>query len=381
MAAVDLKNVTKIFGSKRDRVVAVGGANLSIRDREMMVLLGPSGCGKTTTLRLVAGLERLTDGTIEIDGRSVNSVSPKDRDVALVFQNYVLYPHLSVYDNLAFGLRMRGTSKLEIASRVQEVAIMLGVENLLKRRPHQLSGGQQQRVALGRAIVRRPRVYLLDEPLANLDAQLRVRMRVELKRRQRELGMTMLYVTHDQHEAMAIADRIAVMQDGRVQQIGRPQHVYRRPVNRFVAGFVGSAPMNFIDGVVAGKSGDVWFEFSGCVVPLRAELVRLAVDMIGRPVVLGVRPQSVRVVRDSGASRVGFPGVVTMIESLGDGSDVHVRTQVGDELMARVSDSWDEVGEVNVRISFDPGGVFLFERGSHGANIVFDGQEVGAHAA
>ncbi len=381
MAAVDLKDVTKIFGGKRDGVVAVSEANLSIRDREMMVLLGPSGCGKTTTLRLVAGLERLTGGTIEIDGRVVNAVSPKDRDVALVFQNYVLYPHLSVYDNLAFGLRMRGTAKREVAARVQEVASMLGIEDLLKRRPHELSGGQQQRVALGRAIVRRPRVYLLDEPLANLDAQLRVRMRVELRRRQRELGMTMLYVTHDQHEAMAIADRMAIMQDGRVQQVGRPEEVYRRPVNRFVAGFVGTAPMNFIEGVLAGSSGDVRFEFSGGSVLLRPELARRTSEMIGRSLVLGIRPQSVRLAASGGTGGSGFAGVVTMVESLGDGSDVHVCTSGGDELLARVSDSWDVAEAVNVRISFDPDGVYLFERGSHGANIVFDGQKVGAHAA
>src|SRR5687767_12221087 len=243
MARVLLKNLNKKF----DETHVVKDVNLEIRDREFVVLVGPSGCGKTTTLRMVAGLEEITSGEISIDGRVVNDLPPMDRDIAMVFQNYALYPHMSVYQNMAFGLKMRKFEKSEIEKRVRQAADILGIQALLERRPRQLSGGQRQRVALGRAIVRHPRVFLFDEPLSNLDAKLRVQMRVELKRLHEQLETTAIYVTHDQVEAMTLGDRVVVMKDGLVQQVGEPLELYGRPANRFVASFIGSPAMNFAD--------------------------------------------------------------------------------------------------------------------------------------
>src|SRR6202790_4419553 len=241
MARVAMRGLNK----KYDEVHAVIDVNLDIRDQEFVVLVGPSGCGKTTTLRMVAGLESITAGQISIDEKVVNQLAPMDRDIAMVFQNYALYPHMSVYDNMAFGLKMRKFDRQEIGKRVQAAAEILGIEELLKRKPRQLSGGQRQRVALGRAIVRQPQVFLFDEPLSNLDAKLRVQMRVELKKLHNRLNTTAVYVTHDQVEAMTLGDRVVVMRDGLVQQVGEPLELYNAPANRFVAGFIGSPAMNF----------------------------------------------------------------------------------------------------------------------------------------
>src|SRR5512137_1020167 len=246
MAEVILENVTKKFGD----VTVVKGINLRIGNGEFMVLVGPSGCGKTTLLRLVAGLEELTDGRIIIDGRVVNQVPPKDRDLAMVFQNYALYPHMNVYDNMAFALKMRKAPKAEIESRVQEAAHILGIEKLLDRKPKQLSGGQRQRVALGRTIVRKPSVFLFDEPLSNLDAKLRGQMRAEISKLHHQLKTTSIYVTHDQVEAMTMGSKIAIINEGVIQQSGTPMDIYETPVNKFVAGFIGSPPMNFFEAVV-----------------------------------------------------------------------------------------------------------------------------------
>ena len=251
MAQVVLKDLNK----KYDEVHAVKDVNLTIRDKEFMVFVGPSGCGKTTTLRMVAGLEEITAGEISIGDRVVNDLPPKDRDIAMVFQNYALYPHMSVYDNMAFGLKMRKFPKPEIAKRVQEAAEILGIQELLKRKPRQLSGGQRQRVAVGRAIVRHPQVFLFDEPLSNLDAKLRVQMRVELKRLHERLETTAIYVTHDQVEAMTLGSRVVVMKDGWVQQVGEPLEIYSRPANKFVAGFIGSPAMNFLPVTVSETNG------------------------------------------------------------------------------------------------------------------------------
>jgi len=251
MARVLLKNLNK----KYDDVHAVKDVNLEIRDREFVVLVGPSGCGKTTTLRMVAGLEEISSGEIQIDEQRINELAPMDRDIAMVFQNYALYPHMSVYDNMAFGLRMRKFETEEIERRVNQAAEILGIQGLLARRPRQLSGGQRQRVALGRAIVRNPRVFLFDEPLSNLDAALRVQMRVELKRLHERLETTAIYVTHDQVEAMTLGDRVVVMKDGVVQQVGEPLELYGRPFNRFVAGFIGSPAMNFAEVAIAEANG------------------------------------------------------------------------------------------------------------------------------
>src|ERR1700744_943273 len=243
MSAIKLEDLTKVYATG---VTAVDKLSLDVADGDFVVLVGPSGCGKTTTLRMVAGLESITSGEILIGERVVNELPPMDRDIAMVFQNYALYPHMSVYDNMAFGLKMRKFDKAEIAKRVQEAAEILGIEQLLKRKPRQLSGGQRQRVALGRAIVRHPQVFLFDEPLSNLDAKLRVQMRVELKKLHERLGTTAIYVTHDQVEAMPLGDRVVVMKDGLVQQVGDPMELYNEPANRFVAGFIGSPAMNFV---------------------------------------------------------------------------------------------------------------------------------------
>src|SRR5499425_1408121 len=259
MARVLLRNLNKMF----DGVHAVRDVNLEIRDKEFVVLVGPSSCGKTTTLRMVAGLESITSGDVLIGDTVVNNLPPMDRDIAMVFQNYALYPHMTVYDNMAFGLKMRKFERTEIGTRVQEAAEILGIQNLLKRKPRQLSGGQRQRVALGRAIVRHPRVFLFDEPLSNLDAKLRVQMRVELKKLHLRLGTTAIYVTHDQVEAMTLGDRVVVMRDGVVQQVGEPLALYNEPANKFVAGFIGSPAMNFAAVTASEDRGAIWLANSG----------------------------------------------------------------------------------------------------------------------
>src|SRR6266571_4649179 len=267
MAQVVLKELNK----KYDEVHAVKDVNLTIRDKEFMVLVGPSGCGKTTTLRMVAGLETITSGDVLIGDKVVNELAPMDRDIAMVFQNYALYPHMSVYDNMAFGLKMRKFAKPDIAKRVQDAAEILGIQGLLARKPRQLSGGQRQRVALGRAIVRHPQVFLFDEPLSNLDAKLRVQMRVELKKLHLRLGTTAIYVTHDQVEAMTLGDRVVVMKDGWVQQVGEPLELYNNPTNRFVAGFLGSPAMNFAAVTVTRENGAIWAANAGMRIKLPDE--------------------------------------------------------------------------------------------------------------
>ena len=258
MASLTLKNITKRYAGN---VLAVSDFNLEIKDKEFIILVGPSGCGKSTTLRMIAGLEEITDGELYIGDKLVNDVAPKDRDIAMVFQNYALYPHMTVFENMAFGLKLRKTPKDEIKRRVEEAARILDIEHLLDRKPKALSGGQRQRVALGRAIVREPRVFLLDEPLSNLDAKLRAQMRTELAKLHKRIGTTFIYVTHDQTEAMTMADRIVVMKDGLIQQVDTPTKLYDKPSNKFVAGFIGSPQMNFIEGVLLKEDGKCYFEF------------------------------------------------------------------------------------------------------------------------
>jgi len=290
MAKVLLKDLTKSFKS----VIAVNNMNLEIKDKEFLVLVGPSGCGKTTALRMIAGLEEATSGEILIGDRLVNDVSPKDRDIAMVFQNYALYPHMSVYDNMAFGLKLRKVPKDEIKRRVTDAASFLGLANLLERKPKQLSGGQRQRVALGRAIVREPKVFLMDEPLSNLDAKLRVQTRAELIKMHRRLGITTVYVTHDQVEAMTMGDRIVVMKDGLVQQVDTPMGLYNSPANMFVAGFIGTPSMNFIDGTLT-KDGDRYLVDVGSfkvTLPASKNSDKLA-GYVGKPIVFGIRPEDI----------------------------------------------------------------------------------------
>ena len=287
MAKVVLKNLTKKF----EDVVAINNLSDTIEDEEFAVLVGPSGCGKTTTLRMIAGLEEVTKGEIYIDDKLVNSVAPKDRDIAMVFQNYALYPHFNVYDNMAFGLKLRRTPKKEIKERVMQAAKILEIEGLLKRKPKQLSGGQKQRVALGRAIVRNPKVFLMDEPLSNLDAKLRVQMRTEIAKLHKRLNATIIYVTHDQTEAMTMADKIILLKDGIVQQTGKPQEIYDNPNNMFVAGFIGSPAMNFIDVTVTKKMTlkSKVFELDSTD---KINKIIKKNNLVGKEIVLGIRPEN-----------------------------------------------------------------------------------------
>ncbi len=298
MAKVLLENVCKVYPGG---VKAVDNANLEVQDQEFVVLVGPSGCGKSTTLRMVAGLEEISSGNISIDGKRVNDVPPKDRDIAMVFQNYALYPHMTVYKNMAFGLILRKYPKAEIDSRVREAAQILGItDEQLQRKPKALSGGQRQRVAVGRAIVRKPKAFLFDEPLSNLDAKMRVQMRAEISKLRHRLNSTMIYVTHDQVEAMTMGDRIVVMKDGIIQQVDDPISLYDRPKNMFVAGFIGSPPMNFFKGTIQQRQGGLWFieparegKDTGLAVRVHDDMARNLSGHIGQPVVFGVRPEDV----------------------------------------------------------------------------------------
>jgi multiple sugar transport system ATP-binding protein len=289
LANVRYENVTKKFGS----VVAVSDLSLDIRDKEFLVLVGPSGCGKSTVIRLLAGLENLTEGNVYIGDEIVNDLPPKDRDIAMVFQTYALYPHMSVYDNMAFGLKMHGTRKDEIRRRVLQAAHILDIEPLLKRKPAQLSGGQRQRVALGRAIVREPQVFLFDEPLSNLDAKLRVQTRTELSKLHERLGTTFIYVTHDQMEAMTMATRIAVIKDGILQQVGTPEELYFRPQNVFVAGFIGSPSMNFFLANLEVSDGETTLAATGIRVTLAPERAQGLAHLAGADVLVGIRPEDI----------------------------------------------------------------------------------------
>jgi multiple sugar transport system ATP-binding protein len=340
-ATVTFDEVSKSFGT----VAAVKQLNLSVEQGEFLVLLGPSGCGKTTSLRMLAGLESVTSGTIRIGGTVVNQLPPRSRNVAMVFQSYALYPHLSVYDNMAYPLRIRRLPKASIEPRVREVAVLLQIEELLHRRPKQLSGGQRQRVALGRAIVRHPAAFLMDEPLSNLDAQLRVHTRGELKRLQAELGVTTIYVTHDQAEAMTLADRVAIMRDGVLQQVGPPREIYDRPVNMFVGGFLGSPGMNFLRGKLEARDGQLEWSSSGHGFPLPTEWVAQLSRPSGyRSVVLGVRSEDVALESQPGTSgplsTASLPAEVFVAEALGN--ETLVRLKLDDqELVARAGADYE----------------------------------------
>jgi multiple sugar transport system ATP-binding protein len=327
MATVTFDHLFKRYG---EDVIAVNDLNLEVQDGEFLVLVGPSGCGKTTALRCVAGLEEISDGRLLIGDRVVNNIAPKDRDIAMVFQSYALYPHMSVYDNLAFGLKLRKMKKDEIERRVQEGAKILGLERFLDRKPKALSGGQRQRVALGRAIVREPAVFLMDEPLSNLDAKLRVQTRAEIARLHQRLGTTTIYVTHDQVEAMTMGDRIAVMRDGLLQQVGRPQDLYDHPVNIFVAGFIGSPAMNFATTKAEGKD----LMFGGAKLELAGEQARAADSRpAGSTVLIGFRPEHMEIANGQGGNAVRFPATVDVVEYLGNEELIHA-TAEGNEIVA-----------------------------------------------
>jgi multiple sugar transport system ATP-binding protein len=369
MAEVRFENVTKKFGD----TVAVKDFNLDIPDKEFLVLVGPSGCGKSTTLRLLAGLEEITEGNIYIGNRLVNNVPSKDRDIAMVFQSYALYPHMSVYDNMAFGLTLRKMPKTEIARRVNEAARILGIQDLLKRKPRQLSGGQRQRVALGRAIVREPAVFLLDEPLSNLDAKLRVQTRAELSRLHQRLGITFIYVTHDQTEAMTMATRIAVMNEGTLQQLGTPQELYERPGNIFVAGFIGSPAMNFFEVTVTGNQDEMQLvaeTFRVSVPPRNAS--KLA-PYIGKKLTFGIRPEHIHDKEFLPASRA--PGEekyladshimakVDVTELMGN--EVFLYLMTGDKpFLARVDARTRARPGQNIKVIFDMTNMHAFDTGT-----------------
>jgi multiple sugar transport system ATP-binding protein len=351
VAEITLEQVVKVYP---DGTEAVRGVDLEIPDGALMVLVGPSGCGKTTILRMVAGLEDITEGEVKIGERIVNDVAPKNRDIAMVFQNYALYPHMSVYDNVAFGLKLRRMPKREIDSRVKDAARILGLDEILRKKPRHLSGGQRQRVAMGRAIVRNPQAFLMDEPLSNLDAKLRVQMRTEISRIQRDMGVTTMYVTHDQVEAMTMGDHVAVMKDGVLQQVDSPQAIYARPTNLFVAGFIGSPPMNLVEATLARDNGAMYATFGSIRLSLDEEVLearpRLG-EYDGRQVVMGIRPEDIEDATfetDSPAER-RIEADVELTEAMGSEVFVHFGLDVPpvltEDTKALAADAGDEVLE------------------------------------
>ena len=362
MASVVLKHVFKRY---EGNVIAVSDFNIDIADKEFIILVGPSGCGKSTTLRMIAGLEEISDGECWIGDKLVNDVQPKDRDIAMVFQNYALYPHMSVYDNMAFGLKLRKFPKDEIKRRVQEAAKILDITHLLERKPKALSGGQRQRVALGRAIVRDPKVFLMDEPLSNLDAKLRVQMRVEISKLHQRLNTTFIYVTHDQTEAMTMGTRIVVMKDGFIQQIDSPTELYQHPVNTFVAGFIGMPPMNFIPSKLAVVGNDVTLSFYGFTITLPE---KYATDVVkaydGKEVILGVRSEAITDEAEAVAAnaKCTFQAHVDVVEMLG--AETYLYVTVGDmSITCRVdpTEKHSHVGD-NATFAIDGKRVHLFDK-------------------
>jgi multiple sugar transport system ATP-binding protein len=348
MAKVELKGISKVY---EGNVRAVDNANIVVEDKEFVVFVGPSGCGKSTTLRMIAGLEDITEGELRIDGELMNDVPPKDRNIAMVFQNYALYPHMTVFENMAFGLRIKKVPKDEIDRRVHDAARILDIEKFLDRKPKALSGGQRQRVAVGRAIVREPKVFLFDEPLSNLDAKLRVNMRAELSKLHIDLNATMIYVTHDQVEAMTMASKIVVMKDGKVQQIGSPLYLYNHPINKFVAGFIGSPPMNFLTAKVVERGGSVVLggedTFEIKPIPQHAEHLK---KYIGKEVFFGIRPEDL-VYIERPAAENNISAKITVVEPLG--ADIHLWLTTGAQpIVARTEPHHEfKVGET---VNFSP---------------------------
>ncbi len=359
MASVTYENVVKKYGD----FTALHGISLDIKDKEFLVLVGPSGCGKSTALRCLAGLEDISEGIIKIEERVVNDVAPKDRDIAMVFQSYALYPHMSVHDNMAFGLKLRKTPKSEIKQRVSEAARMLGLEGMLERKPKQLSGGQRQRVALGRAIVRNPKVFLLDEPLSNLDAKLRVEMRANLSRYHQQLQTTFVYVTHDQVEAMTMADRIAVMNEGYLMQVDTPLNLYEKPANKFVAGFIGSPSMNFFEAQIGRQNGTLHVDTGSFKVDIPSHRNDLYSPYIGKNVVFGMRPEDIHNPQFTppGITESRVSGKVDVTEVMGN--EIFTYLTEGDHVfVARVDPrSHYRVGE-SVELAFNMDNMHIFDK-------------------
>ncbi|MCK8061710.1 MULTISPECIES: ABC transporter ATP-binding protein [unclassified Fusibacter] len=353
MAKVLLNKLNKVYPNGFH---AVYDAELTIEDKEFMVLVGPSGCGKTTTLRMIAGLEEISTGEMFIGEKMVNDVAPKDRDIAMVFQNYALYPHMSVRDNMSFGLKLRKTPKKEIHERVQNAASILGIESLLDRKPKQLSGGQRQRVALGRAIVRKPQVFLMDEPLSNLDAKLRVQMRAELIKLHRELDSTFIYVTHDQTEAMTMGTKICVMKDGYIQQVADPKTIYNKPANLFVAGFIGSPQMNLMKAEVV--SGDkIGLKFHGkTFYPTKPEIVKNLADYVGKTVIMGIRPEDMHINNEN----KGIDIKIEVTELLGSEILLYFNVDGGEVIAKEKPDAKVAIGDT-INIYFDEEKLHVFD--------------------
>ena len=357
MATVSLRDIVKVYGE----FVAIKGVDLDIEDGEFVVFVGPSGCGKSTMLRMIAGLETISYGELRIDGRLVNDLPSRDRGIAMVFQSYALYPHMTVSDNLGFGLRIGGADKAEIARRRTEAARMLGLEPYLERRPSQLSGGQRQRVAIGRAMVREPEVFLFDEPLSNLDAKLRNQTRVEIKRLQRQLGATVIFVTHDQVEAMTLADKIVVLNDGQIAQVGTPLELFERPKNQFVASFIGAPAMNFIDGTVGGTPEAPSILANGLTLPI--EPGRFDLPAPGAPVVLGVRPEDIVPEGHGVRPELGadFEAPVGFAEMLGNESLLFASLG-GSEIVSRMQHPRLTTPDEVVRFRIDGARIHLFDK-------------------
>lgn len=365
MANVTLRHIYKVYAGG---VTAVNDFNLAIKDKEFIVLVGPSGCGKSTTLRMIAGLEEITEGELYIGDKLMNDVAPKNRDIAMVFQNYALYPHMTVYDNMAFGLKLRKVHKTDIDKKVKEAAKILGIEEYLQRKPKALSGGQKQRVALGRAIVREPQVFLMDEPLSNLDAKLRVQMRTEITKLHNRLATTFIYVTHDQTEAMTMGTRIVVMKDGFIQQVDSPQNLYDYPCNKFVAGFIGSPAMNFIDCTLVEENGNVFARFGENKILIPEGRIAKLTDKsyIGREVTLGIRPDDIH---DEEVFIQNYPqatvsAYVELIEKLGFETLLYltISGKEDENIVARVNPRSTVMMNDTVKMVFDPNRIHLFDK-------------------
>jgi multiple sugar transport system ATP-binding protein len=368
MAELTLDHISKTYTghAKRDMPPkAVDDISFTVKDKEFMVIVGPSGCGKSTLLRMIAGLEDISEGVLSIDGKRMNELSPKDRDIAMVFQNYALYPHMTVYDNLAFGLKLKRCSKAEIRSRVMQTAELLEIQEMLQRKPKLLSGGQRQRVAIGRAIIRRPAIFLFDEPLSNLDAKLRTQMRIELQKLHRKIGATIVYVTHDQTEAMTLGDRIAVLSKGRLMQLNTPMHLYSKPDNKFVAGFIGSPSMNFLRGVIEDKrgAGDDRDEYTFvhetgvCRISLGPSIPEKVRHHIGQPVILGIRPENVLI---GSAAPAQHDCEVIAVENMGNEQLIYL-SLADQTLIARRPPSASATTGATVRIAFIPDQIYYLD--------------------
>lgn len=362
MASLSLRNIKKVYAQG---VTAVQDFNLEIADKEFIIFVGPSGCGKSTTLRMIAGLEEITEGELYIGDKLVNDVEPKDRDIAMVFQNYALYPHMTVYDNMAFGLKLRKTPKAEIQKRVTEAARILDIEHLLDRKPKALSGGQRQRVAMGRAIVREPKVFLMDEPLSNLDAKLRVQMRLEISKLHQKLQTTIIYVTHDQVEAMTLGTRIVVMKDGFIMQVDAPTNLYERPQNLFVAGFIGSPQMNFITAKVAKNGNDVELVFGASKISVPDAKAKKIIDggYVGKEIVMGIRPQDIhdsQIFLESSPNSI-VNATVNVTEMLGSETFLYV-TADSNDVTARVDPRSTAKPGDKVKLALDLNRIHIFDK-------------------